>query len=230
MEIIDKQDKKIVLKTDIGVELANAIRRSLNEIPILAIQEVDIYKNDSVLYDEVLAHRMGLIVLKNKKQATEYKLKAKVTGEGREVLAGELGKDVVYEDTPIVWLENGQEVELVAKAKPGKGIHHARHSPGLIYYKHLPKINISGEGEKQLELAEFYPDVFEGGDKLTIKDAWKADFDEQDLESYKGVDVKFDNELVFYIESWGQIKPEEMFIESCNILKSNLNDVKNALK
>ena len=36
---------KIVLETN--EELLNAIRRSVNEIPILAIDEVDIHKNDS---------------------------------------------------------------------------------------------------------------------------------------------------------------------------------------
>ncbi len=50
-----------------AIELANALRRSVDEIPVLAINEVDIYKNDSALYDEIIAHRLGLIVLKNQK-------------------------------------------------------------------------------------------------------------------------------------------------------------------
>jgi DNA-directed RNA polymerase subunit D len=67
MEKIQKSKDKIIFKTDMNIPLANAIRRSANEIPILAINEVDIYKNDSVLYDEFLAHRIGLIPLKNQK-------------------------------------------------------------------------------------------------------------------------------------------------------------------
>jgi len=51
----------------IGVEpsLANAFRRILlSEVPSIAIKEVHMYMNTSVIQDEVLAHRMGLIPLK----------------------------------------------------------------------------------------------------------------------------------------------------------------------
>ena len=78
---IEQTDEKVVFSTDMGVSLANAIRRSVNEVPILAIDEVDIYKNDSALYDQILAHRFGLIPLKNQKLAegksVNLKLKAK---------------------------------------------------------------------------------------------------------------------------------------------------------
>ena len=76
-------------------------------------------------------------------QCIEMKMKAKGEGEGVEVLAGELGDDVVYPETPIVLLGEGQKIELVAKAKIGKGINHAKFMPGLAFYKHLPKIKIS---------------------------------------------------------------------------------------
>ena len=70
MEIISKTAEEIQFTSDIDVSLANAIRRSVSEIPILAIYEADVYKNDSVLYDEVISHRLGLIPLKNQKLKT----------------------------------------------------------------------------------------------------------------------------------------------------------------
>lgn len=51
----------------VGVEpsLANAFRRILlSEVPSIAIKEVHMYMNTSVIQDEVLAHRIGLIPLK----------------------------------------------------------------------------------------------------------------------------------------------------------------------
>ena len=157
METIIKTADEVSFVSNMNVSLANAIRRSVGEIPVLAIVEADIYKNDSVLYDEIIAHRLGLVSLKNQKmkvgESVEMKLKAKGKGEIMEVTASALAGDVVYPETPIVLLSEGQQLELVARAKVGKGIEHAKFMPGLVYYKHLPKIKISGEGEKQSELA-----------------------------------------------------------------------------
>ena len=236
MEIVEKSGEKLSFIEKIDLSLANAIRRSVNEIPILAIDEVDIYVNDSALYDEIIAHRLGLIPLKNsgikEGMEAEYKLKtkSKKEGSGFEVLAGELGDDVVYPDMPIVLLEGGQKIELVARARVGKGINHARFSPGIAYYRLLPKIKISGEGEKQSELAELYPKVFEFDGKLKVKDERACELDEEDLESYPGVSISFDGSLVYNIESWGQISAEKIFTSACNVLKDNLSKVMKAIK
>ena len=60
MEIIQKTAEKLILRMPANESLANAIRRSVSEVPTLAIEEVEIFKNDSALYDEMLAHRLGL--------------------------------------------------------------------------------------------------------------------------------------------------------------------------
>jgi len=230
----DEEKMKIVFETDMDISLANALRRSVNEIPILAIDEIDIYKNDSALYDEVISHRLGLIPLKNQKLKKdgkiEFKLKVKGTADGKDVLSGELGDDVVYKDMPIVFIEGGQELEIVARAVAGFGKEHAKHVPGLVYYKNCPEIKITAEGEKNKELAEIYPDVFEFDGKLKVKNLEKCDLDNEDLKDFNGVSISPTGKLIFVIESWGMIDAKEIFTESAKALKSNLAELTKLLK
>jgi len=235
METIEKTPEKITIVSDMNVSLANAIRRSVNEIPVLAIDEADVYKNDSALYDEIIAHRLGLIPLKNQKmkadQTVEMKFKVKGKGDNTVVLSSELGDAVVYPDMPIVILSEGQEVEIVARAKAGLGINHAKFSPGILFYKHLPKIKISGEGEKQSELAEIYPEAFEMfGEKLKVKNAAVFDLEQEDMKNYPGVEISYGDDLVVTVESWGQMDAKDVFIEATKALKGNLSEVSKVIK
>jgi DNA-directed RNA polymerase I and III subunit RPAC1 len=54
--------------------IANAFRRlMLSEVPSMAIEKVYIYNNTSIIPDEVLAHRFGLIPLKGMSKITHYR-------------------------------------------------------------------------------------------------------------------------------------------------------------
>jgi len=230
MEIIEKTPEQLKMVVDTNVSLANAIRRSIHEIPILAIDEVDVYANDSALYDEIIAHRLGLVPLKNQKvkggETIDFKLRAKAKEDRIEVLSGLLGDEAVYTDMPIVLLEGKQKLELVAKARQGKGITHSKFSPGIMYYTHLATIKISPEGARQSELANIYPHIFSYNGKLEVTNRYDIDIDEEDLEGYPGIKITSEeNRLVVTIESWGQITSEEIFTGACKALKTNLSQV-----
>eukprot|EP00088_Acartia_fossae_P014083 TRINITY_DN17504_c0_g1_i4.p1 TRINITY_DN17504_c0_g1~~TRINITY_DN17504_c0_g1_i4.p1 ORF type:complete len:336 (-),score=74.90 TRINITY_DN17504_c0_g1_i4:55-1062(-) len=68
VEIVKIEDDGMFLEFDmIGYDpsVANAVRRLLlSDVPTMAIEKVHIYQNTSIMQDEVLAHRMGLIPLK----------------------------------------------------------------------------------------------------------------------------------------------------------------------
>lgn len=54
--------------------LANTFRRlMLSDVASMAIEKVHIYNNTSVIQDEVLAHRLGLIPLKADPRLFEFK-------------------------------------------------------------------------------------------------------------------------------------------------------------
>ncbi len=213
----DKSKGKLSFITDMNISLANAIRRSVLEIPIMAIDEIEIFKNDSALYDEIIAHRLGLIPIKTDKLTKETKFKLQAKGPC-VVLSTNLKPSIGTEfKLPIVLLDEEQELEVVANAKLGKGIEHIKYSPGLVYFKH----NID--------------DVLE---YVTIDNEGKVTYDEEELKSNKLNDelmnkIKKANnisELVFQIESWGQIDAKEIFLKSIDVLNKNLDELSKSVK
>jgi DNA-directed RNA polymerase subunit D len=234
MDKIIKTENKVVFTSDMDLTLANAIRRSANEIPILAVEEVDIYKNDSALYDEVLAHRIGLVPLKNQKvkdgDFVEMKLKVKANGQRTDVLSGGFGEMSVYDAIPLTILEKNQEVEVVAKAKQGRGVEHSKFSPGLLFYRNLNKVVIGKEAEKKKELAEIYPNLFQFDGKLKVKNEWAIDSEVEDLSDFEGIEVTPTDGIVYTIESWGQMSASEIFLDAIKALDKNLDEVAKKLK
>ena len=154
MKLINKKDNQITFIAEMEDSFANAIRRSINQVPVIAIDEVEISKNDSPLYDETVAHRMGLIPLKNDGSVSgkaEEKLKLSSNNEGM-IYSGEFkGKiKVAYDKIPITFLTKGQEIEVVATTKAGKGSEHSKFSPGLMFYREIVDVKIDKDCPKEV--------------------------------------------------------------------------------
>ncbi|CAL1577730.1 unnamed protein product [Knipowitschia caucasica] len=72
----------------IDAAIANAFRRILlAEVPTMAIEKVFIYNNTSIVQDEVLAHRLGLIPIRADPRLFEYRNSGEETAaeEGSEI-------------------------------------------------------------------------------------------------------------------------------------------------
>ena len=66
VEVIEKSDERIVVRfNNIPRQYVNSLRRlAISEVPTLAIDDVVILENSSVMHDEAVAHRLGLIPLR----------------------------------------------------------------------------------------------------------------------------------------------------------------------
>ena len=101
LQIIDQGEQKISVKLQgLPLQYANALRRiCLNGIPIFAVDTVDILENSSILADEGISHRLGLIPLKtelssiqtnNETDKIVLSLDSGIATESRTVFSSEL--------------------------------------------------------------------------------------------------------------------------------------------
>ncbi len=234
MELIEKKENQMKLKVNIEESLANAIRRYVLQIPTLAIDEVEIIKNGSALYDEVLAHRLGLVPIKTEK-ISEGKLKLIAEKEGM-VKSGELigNVDVIYKNIPLTFLDKNQELEVLAEVRFGKGAQHVKFSPGLIFYRNVSEITT----DKSLleNIRRVCPDanIQEKADKIIIIDDGAKeikDICEGIIDSNnKKADVEVKDSLIISIESFGQIDTKDIFKKSIDALKKDLAEVSKKIK
>ena len=142
LEIINENEQKVSVKIKgVPIQYANALRRiCLNGVPIYAVESIDVLENSSVLADEGIAHRVGLIPLKTDLEASKdgnendkimLTIDSGVSEETRTILSGDLksqDNNVIptSNDIPIVTLAPGQSLKFEAYARLGKGIEHAR--------------------------------------------------------------------------------------------------------
>ena len=160
IEIIEQKGNTLKFKlSDSSPAFANALRRLMSEVPVLAIDEVIIIENSSPLYDEILAHRLGLIPLTT--PLDTYVLRSECTCEGHgcsncevsltldkegqtvggidTVFSGDLDSEnpdvkPVLSNIPILRFTHGQRVVIQAIARLGRAIDHAKFQCAIASY------------------------------------------------------------------------------------------------
>lgn len=172
IEVLESSAHKLVfVVTKISVEMANAVRRIIiSEIPVMAIDEVIILKNDSPLYYEIIAHRLGMIPLTTDLDA--YKLPqdcdcdgygcalcqvsltcevTNTTNTTLEVYSGDLKSNdphiiPVNPKIPIVKIDKNNQLIVEAYAILGKSRDHVKwQAVSNIFYRFYPVIEFDDE-------------------------------------------------------------------------------------
>jgi len=149
----------------VPLQYANALRRvCLNGVPVFAIDTVDVIENSSVMSDEGVAHRLGLIPIKTDLkrfnepakcpcQSTTGCSNCRVmlvidsgdTDTTRTVTSAEFSSEdetvkPVSDKIPIVQIAPGQKLKLEAYARLGRGSDHAKwNSANISVLTHTDK-------------------------------------------------------------------------------------------
>jgi DNA-directed RNA polymerase subunit D len=168
VELIDLREDRIrILLSGVTVAFANSIRRAcMSEVPTLAIDEIAIYDNTSVLFDEQIALRLGLIPLQTDdldqfsrpeecqcggNGCPGCRVDFMLSSEGPGMI---YSKDIQFQDPgvrpafskiPIVILSEGEKLVIEGFATKRPGRDHSKWNSGtLCGYKNLPLIEIGG--------------------------------------------------------------------------------------
>ena len=201
IKIVDKNDlfARLIIE---GVDAAfmNSLRRIIvAEVPAMAIDEVVVIENSSLLHDEILAHRLGFIPLKTDLDSynlpeecsckselgcnlcrASLTLDVEAKDNTRTVYSGDLVSEnpnivPVSDRIPIVKLAPDQHLKLESYARLGKGEKHAKWQPvSMCAYKNFPRVKIN---EKECDSCGKCVDVCpkrvltlsEGGKKLKLE-------------------------------------------------------------
>jgi len=247
---------KTLKKNNEGINsaLAGELRRiMMSEVPTLAIEWVDFVKNDSVLWDEIIASRLGLIPLVFKSKSYKFKEDCRCHGKGCThcqvtlslvkkgpctVYSGNLipsDKKVkpVYDKIPIVELTGRQEIKFEVVAQLGLGKNHAKWQAAIVGYRAIPKITVSKRGDRE-EYADRCPKkVFTfKSKKLKVAKPLECNLCMTCVELSKGaIKVKTDEkDFLFKLETACGLKPKEIVMKSIEILNDKLNEFSKDLR
>ncbi|MEX2738134.1 MAG: DNA-directed RNA polymerase subunit D [Candidatus Wukongarchaeota archaeon] len=234
--------------------LAGELRRIMMlEVPTLAVEWVDFVKNDSILWDEIIASRLGLIPLIFKPKYYKLKKDCNCKGKGCShcqvtlslvkkgpctVYSGDLvpsDKKVkpVYEKIPIVELTEGQELKFEAIAQLGLGRGHAKWQASIVGYRAIPKITVGKRGDKKEYVERCPKKVFTyKKNKLKVAKPLECNLCMTCVDLSKGVIKVETNEkdFLFNLETASGLKPKEIVFKSIEILKDKLNEFSKDLR
>ncbi len=256
-QLKSKKDKTCFILKKSTPGFANALRRAMiDEVPTMAIETVEISKNSGILYDEILAHRLGLLILKTDLKSynlpdkctckgegcaqCQLKLTLKAKGNGyvyaEDIKSTDPKVTPVFEKTIITKLLKGQDLELEATAVLGRGKQHVKFSPGFIYYKHPVEIKVKSDSKDVEQVVKSCPmNIFEDKKgKISINKDKVATCHLcngcVDISQGNVTIEEQDDQFLFTMEPWGQLDSKTIIKKSVEIIQEKCDEFISKLK
>mgnify|MGYP006092723567 FL=1 len=219
--------------------LTNGIRRAmLTDVPTLSIDTVRMMENNSVLFDEIIGHRLGLIPLTTPTNEFNYgdvvTLTLDVKGPSI-VYSGDLvsPEDLVQpadKNIPIVDLKESQNLSFEADAILGTGRTHAKFQGGVsLGYTYLKSVNVVGSlksGEEQG--STIVRGAIEESGELILTSEFGHDLSNKyPKKKLEITDVP--NTFVFHVETDGSMSADELVKNSIESLCERANSLERGI-
>lgn len=246
-KISEKNNTTKILVKGIDSTLINSLRRAvMNSVPTFALEDITIYENNSALFDEYLAHRIGLIPIKSdpKKYGSNEKVKFVLEKDGpgmvysRDIKSTDPKIEVVEKNVPIAKLKKGQKIKLEADAVIGVGKEHAKWQPALISYKEIPKVEFDMKliPDAKKFIAECPKGVLDlKAGKIIVSDPINVNIDLllkcTDFAPQGAMSVGFESDsYVITVDNYGNHKLSDIFLLAIEALMEKIKNFKEELK
>lgn len=226
VRVLDHTDEQIrFVLEDTPVAIANALRRvMISEVPTMAIDELQVESNTSIMQNEFLAHRMCLLPLlcKETVQKATFELDVTCEGAARDVLARDLvsltdGVEICHPDALLAKLCQGQTLKFQATAQWGTGAQHAKWSPVCTatyrFIADIPPEDEDSEDEQDEVLRA-----------IQLEDrAFCAEDIGQDPSAHH-ISMKYRADAyLFTVETKGSLAPHEIVQQAFRVLQGKLD-------
>ncbi len=232
--------KLLVKGTDI--KFMNALRRTaINAVQVLAIEDVSIYKNNSVLFDEFLASRLGLLPIKthsSHKEGEKVKMslakKGPCTVYSADIKSSDPKAEIVFKEVPIVKLGANQEIKMEMTAVMGVGKEHAKWQPGIVSFNEVPDAKERAKLNNPRAIVESCPKkVLElKAGKIVLKDPYECTLcgrcETESNGKFEIVGNK--NSFILRVESFGQLPAEQILLKAAAKIKEKSKEFEKELK
>ncbi|MBS3761473.1 DNA-directed RNA polymerase subunit D [Halodesulfurarchaeum sp.] len=234
-----EQEAKFLVR-GITPDLANGIRRSmLADVPTLSIDSVRFVENSSVMFDEQLALRLGLVPLTTPEGEFEegdvVTLALDVEGPDTAYSGDLMSADSVVEpaedDIPIIELKEDQRLEIEADAVIGRGREHAKHQGGIaVGYRHLQEVETLGDADEYgTDDRQIVRGVIEADGELLRTEEFDNDLRNRYPDKNVAVhDVE--NAFVFHVESDGSMPVTELVSRAVDSVYDRAEELEDAVK
>ena len=255
IDIIEKNDKKITFVLEgTTPQFANAIRRiAMVEVPNMAVSFVDFQKNDSVLYDEVISHRLAMVPIVFNPKDFEFKQTCKCEGKGcslcevvfavnkkgpckvytKDMKSSNPDVKPLYDNIFLVELDDDQSLKFEAVSNLGTGRDHAKFNTAISFYRYYPSVEMKGQLKNPEECMKVCPK-----NALEIKGNKASVTMNCDLcqECVKKADPQFlkisgDNtKFIFTVESISGLSAEYIVMNAVQILNAKATELEKDIK
>ena len=241
VEFIERGDREArFLVRGVTPAFANGIRRAIiADVPTLSIDTVRMVENSSVMFDEQIGLRLGLVPLSTPlgefEEGDTVTLSLDVSGPSTAYSGDLVSSDGMVQpaddNVPIIDVKDDQRLELEADAVLSTGKDHAKHQGGVaVGYRHLQRVEVLGDRDEfEDEETNILRGVIEDDGELVSTE----EFDHDLTNRYPGKEIEVHdvpNAFVFHVETDGSLTIDEIVTAAAASISDRADELEQAVQ
>jgi DNA-directed RNA polymerase subunit D len=238
VEFVERGDRRArFLVRGLTPAFANGVRRAIvADVPTLAVDDVRFVENSSVMFDEMIALRLGLVPLTTPDGEFDeddvVTLSMDVEGPATAYSGDLISMDSMVEpadaNVPIIELKEGQRLQLEADARLMTGKDHAKHQGGVaVGYRHLQRVEVVGDRDEFDDDDD--PQILRGVIETESGELVPTEAFDHDLTNrYPGKELRVEDvpgAFVFHVESDGSMPVTDLVTRAVESLEARANEM-----